>query len=91
MGKSWILFVLKMVDLYVKYKSGKEYTITCHRYDNGKKEPGKLLIYNKDSPDKGIAEIWIKKHRNGPTGMIKLGFRGKYTRFDNLSQAEYGR
>lgn len=48
-------------------------------------------VYNEDSKDKGIAEIWIKKHRNGPTGMIKLRFRGKYTRFDNLSQAEYGR
>ena len=48
-------------------------------------------IYNKDSPHKGIAEILIKKHRNGPTGLIKLQFMSKYTRFSNLSfQSEYG-
>jgi len=49
-------------------------------------------IYNKESPDKGIAEIWIKKHRNGPTGMIKLSFQGKYTKFSNYSdQVKYGK
>ena len=33
-------------------------------------------IYNKspDNPDRGIAEIEIAKHRNGPTGTIKLRF-----------------
>ncbi len=30
------------------------------------------------------AEIIIAKHRNGPTGMIKLGFQPQYARFLNL-------
>jgi len=47
-------------------------------------------LYNEDSPDKGIAEIIIGKHRNGETGTIRLTFIGKYTKFCNLSQqADY--
>jgi replicative DNA helicase len=42
-------------------------------------------VYHEDSPDKGIAEIIIAKHRNGPTGRIQLAFIGKYTKFANLS------
>lgn len=45
-------------------------------------------IYNDDSPDKGIAEIIISKHRNGKTGIMKLAFIGKYTKFANLSRQE---
>ncbi len=40
--------------------------------------------YHKDSMDKGLAEIIISKHRNGPTGTVKLKFFGENTRFDNL-------
>jgi replicative DNA helicase len=43
-------------------------------------------VYNKKTQDRGIAEILIRKHRNGPTGIVKLKFEGKYTRFSNLSQ-----
>ena len=42
-------------------------------------------VYNKDSPDKGTAEIIIGKHRNGPTGMIRMTFLGEYTRFENFA------
>jgi replicative DNA helicase len=41
--------------------------------------------YNKESPDKGTAEIIIAKQRNGPTGTVKTAFLGPYTRFDNLA------
>ncbi|MDX3936531.1 replicative DNA helicase [Stenotrophomonas sp.] len=47
--------------------------------------------YNKEtSPDKGLAEIIIGKHRGGPTGSCKLKFFGEYTRFDNLSHDSVG-
>lgn len=42
-------------------------------------------VYNEDSPDKGIAEVIIAKHRNGPIGKIKVAFLGKYTRFEDLA------
>lgn len=42
-------------------------------------------VYNPDSPDKGTAEINLAKHRNGPTGTIRLTFLGEYTRFENFA------
>ncbi len=40
-------------------------------------------VYDKDSPDKGVAEIIIGKQRNGPIGTVKATFLGAYTRFEN--------
>ncbi|TAL63598.1 MAG: replicative DNA helicase [Burkholderiaceae bacterium] len=45
--------------------------------------------YNKDSPDKGVAEIIISKQRNGPTDTVRLAFNGTITRFDNISPLAY--
>ncbi len=42
-------------------------------------------VYNKDTPDKGIAEIIIGKQRNGPIGTVQLTFLGHYTRFENFA------
>lgn len=41
--------------------------------------------YNDNTPDRGIAEIIITKHRNGPTGVVKLLFDPQFTRFRNLA------
>ena len=43
-------------------------------------------VYNPDSPDRGMAEVIVAKHRNGPTGKINLAFRNHLTRFDNMAQ-----
>lgn len=42
--------------------------------------------YDRDSEDKGVAEIIISKHRNGPTGLVKLAFHENYTKFANLAR-----
>jgi replicative DNA helicase len=47
-------------------------------------------VYDAASPDKGIAEVIVAKHRNGPTGKVKLAFRGQFTRFDNMARPNRG-
>ena len=43
-------------------------------------------IYNSDSEDKGSVEIIVAKQRNGPTGTVRLGFQGEFTRFVNIAE-----
>jgi len=43
-------------------------------------------LYNKETEKKGIAEIHIAKHRNGPLGIIPLRFEARTTRFHNLER-----
>ena len=45
-------------------------------------------IYNKESMEKGTAEIIIGKQRNGPVGTRKLTWLDKYTRFEDLTIRE---
>jgi replicative DNA helicase len=45
-------------------------------------------VYNAESPDRGMAEIIVSKHRSGPIGTRKLVFLGNYTRFDNAARSE---
>ena len=42
-------------------------------------------VYDKESKDKGIAEVIIGKQRNGPIDTVRLSFVGKFTRFENIS------
>src|SRR5215210_4249504 len=42
--------------------------------------------YNPDSDDKGIAEVIVGKHRNGPTGKIQLAWMEQYTKFASLAR-----
>ena len=46
-------------------------------------------VYNPDSQDKGTAELIIGKHRNGPTGMVRLTFIGEHTRFESHASGPY--
>jgi replicative DNA helicase len=41
--------------------------------------------YNKESGEKGVAEIIIGKQRNGPVGTVKLAFLKPLTKFENLA------
>jgi replicative DNA helicase len=43
-------------------------------------------VYNRESTEKGIAEIIIGKNRHGPTDSIKLAFQSEFTSFHNLAK-----
>ena len=46
-------------------------------------------MYKPDEPElDGIAEIIIRKQRNGPTGTVKMVFRKQATRFDTLAEGD---
>ena len=44
--------------------------------------------YNKDSPDKNIAELIVAKQRNGPIGTVNLVWLPDFTKFVNMSREE---
>ena len=45
--------------------------------------------YNKESDDKGLAEVIIGKQRNGPTGVVKMRFFKELTKFELLDRGDY--
>ena len=49
------------------------------------------FVYSKNEEDEGLGEIIVSKHRNGPTGLVKVSFIDKFARFMNLeySDTEY--
>ncbi len=43
-------------------------------------------VYNRETTEKGIAEVIIGKQRNGPIGFAKLAFLNDFTKFENLAK-----
>jgi replicative DNA helicase len=44
-------------------------------------------VYNPDSEARGEAELHVAKHRNGPTGTVRLAFMNQYTKFASIAKA----
>jgi replicative DNA helicase len=47
-------------------------------------------VYNKETVDKGIAEIGVPKNRHGPEGRIKTLWEGQYMTFKNYREDDPG-
>jgi len=45
-------------------------------------------LYNRTEENRGKAELIVAKHRNGPTGLVNLTFREKYTKFQNYDKED---
>ncbi|MGB0909021.1 MAG: replicative DNA helicase [Nitrospirales bacterium] len=43
-------------------------------------------VYDSDTEEKGIAQILVRKHRNGPIGEPRLQFHDRYAAFKNLEE-----
>ncbi len=47
------------------------------------------VVYNKDTPNKDLAEIIVAKQRNGPIGTLRMTFLGGNTRFEQMADEGY--
>jgi replicative DNA helicase len=43
-------------------------------------------VYDQESPDAGMAEIQIAKHRSGPTDRVRLAFLPHFTKFVDMAK-----
>ena len=48
-------------------------------------------VYSKNDEDRGLGEVIIGKHRNGPTGLVNVTFIDKYARFENQTADQYSK
>ena len=42
--------------------------------------------YNPESDQRGVVEILVAKHRNGPTGTARVAFLDHYVKFANMAR-----
>lgn len=45
-------------------------------------------VYHPETPDKGVAEFIISKHRNGSIGTVRMSFQAELTLFENLTEGD---
>jgi replicative DNA helicase len=43
-------------------------------------------VYHPESEQRGSAEVIVAKHRNGPTGSVRLAFLDHLTKFANMAR-----
>ena len=43
-------------------------------------------VYSKNEEDQGLGELILAKHRNGPTGVVRVSWIDKYAKFTNLDR-----
>ncbi len=46
-----------------------------------------MFLYRPNPEEKNLIELYVAKHRNGPTGSVSLVFVSEYTRFEQMANA----
>jgi replicative DNA helicase len=85
------ILVLSQLNRSVENRDDKQPTLADLRDSGAIEQDADLVmmvyrdeVYKHESPKKGIADILIRKHRNGPTGNRELVFLERYCRFEDL-------
>jgi replicative DNA helicase len=90
------VIVLSQLSRAVEQRGGSKRPLLSDLRDSGAIEQDAdlvLFIYRQEMYDptpetEGTAEILIAKHRNGPTGTVRLAFLKQHTRFENYSDRD---
>jgi replicative DNA helicase len=77
----------------VEYRSDKRPLLADLRESGSIEQDSDLVmflyrdeVYNPDTESRGEAELILAKHRNGPTGSVRLAFMNQYTKFASLAR-----
>jgi replicative DNA helicase len=86
---------LSQLSRAVETRQNKRPILSDLRDSGGIEQDGDKVImlyrddyYHPDSPERGICELIVAKHRDGATGTVKLLFDNQFVKFKNL--ARYG-
>ena len=78
---NWGKGILIGVGLFMGFILFLVISLMTHRVDLESED-----YYEKDTEKKNIAEVLIKKHRNGPTGDVELFFQPEQTLFRSIDR-----
>jgi replicative DNA helicase len=91
------IIVLSQLNRSVENRQDKRPMLSDLRESGAIEQDADLVVfihredyYNKETDQKGIAEIIIAKNRSGETHTVKLGWIGEFTLFVNLAEESSG-
>jgi len=87
------VMTLSQLNRQLEYRQDKRPMLADLRESGSIEQDADIVIfiyrdefYNPESEQRGMAEIIVAKHRNGPTGASRLAFLEQYTKFANLAR-----
>ncbi len=88
------VIVLSQLNRSVEQRTNKRPMMSDLRESGSTEQDADLIMmiyrddyYNPNSSEAGVAEIILTKHRNGPTGTVKLLFDSQFTQFKNMARS----
>lgn len=84
---------LSQLNRQVEYRTDKRPMLADLRESGSIEQDADVVLfiyrdeyYNPESEHRGTAEVIVAKHRSGPTGVARLAFLDRYTKFANMAR-----